>query len=201
MNEYTFIYRVKETDDRDCCAYVETKTPRFKGGNYFARVILHGACYSNSNFEDYDNIETILSKEDYEKLIKLDKELNHLGFGIVKDSDEYNKWVEICNEIQLIINKLLTSEAEEFYEDIKQDEDEWIKNEYNLSDNDLEKIWNTYYLDYHDRGCVGYVYEDLYELGENEFDCCYTLDDELKKYFDNENYVLLDNGRVVSLNY
>ena len=76
---------------------------------------------------------------------------------------------------------------------------------------DIEDIFENYYLEYRDRGIINYVYDDVYDLGEEMIDSCYDLDDYIKRYIDYEKfgndlllddyYVELDDGRVVSLNY
>ena len=54
MSKYLFLYREKAADDRDCCAYIEAKNPRFECGHYFGGVGLHGACYCGHDFPDYE---------------------------------------------------------------------------------------------------------------------------------------------------
>lgn len=44
-----FLYRIKNSEDRDCCAYIENNPMRFECGHYFGRPVLHGSCYCNSD--------------------------------------------------------------------------------------------------------------------------------------------------------
>ena len=78
-----------------------------------------------------------------------------------------------------------------------------------------EKIFNEYYLDYRDRGIIGSVFSDSSDLGyEEAWSLGYIKNGDTisERYFDydkfgedlvneDENYLELDDGRVVSLNY
>ena len=214
MSKYLFLYREKEADDRDCCAYIEAKNPRFECGHYFGGVGLHGACYCGHDFLDYDEIETVLTKTEYEELIAYNKAINDLGYGIKKGDERYNKGIELAKSVQHIFDKLKSSEAKEFQQTIIESEIEYLKDEYSLSDEDIEKIFDEYYLDYRDRGIVGCVFNDSSDLGyEEAWQLGYIKNGDTisERYFDyekfgedlleDENYLELDDGRVVSLNY
>lgn len=214
MSKYLFLYREKDSDDRDCCAYIEAKNPRWECNHYFGSITLHGACYSGHDFLSYDEIETVLTKAEYEELIAYDKAINDLGYGIKKGDERYNKGIELSKGIQHIFDKLNSNEAKEFQEHIIESEIEYLKDEYSLSDEDIEKIFDEYYLDYRDRGIVGCVFNDSSDLGyEEAWSLGYIKNGDTiaERYFDyekfgedlleDENYLELDDGRVVSLNY
>ena len=65
---YLFLFREKDSDDRDCCAYINSKNPRFECNHYFSSIDVCGSCYSGSEFPVYEEIETILTKDEYENL-------------------------------------------------------------------------------------------------------------------------------------
>lgn len=214
MSKYLFLYREKDSDDRDCCAYIEAKNPRWECEHYFGSITLHGACYSGHDFLGYDEIETVLTKAEYEELIAYDKAINDLGYGIKKGDERYNKGIELSKGIQHIFDKLNSNEAKEFQEHIIESEIEYLKDEYSLSDEDIEKIFDEYYLDYRDRGIVGCVFNGSSDLGyEEAWSLGYIKNGDTiaERYFDyekfgedlleDENYLELDDGRVVSLNY
>lgn len=214
MSKYLFLYREKDSNDRDCCAYIEKKNPRWECNHYFGRVTLHGACYSGHDFPNYDKIETVLTKAEYEELIAYDKAINELGYGIRKGDERYNKGIELSKGIQHIFDKLNSTDAKEFQEHIIESEIEYMKDEYSLSDEDIKEIFNKYYLDYRDRGIIGYVFNDSSDLGYEEAQALGYIeggDTIVERYFDyekfgedlleDENYLELDDGRVVSLNY
>lgn len=213
MRKYVFLYK-DNTDDRDCCAYIETKAERWECNHYFGGVTLHGACYCNSNFANYEDIKTVLTEDEYNQLIKFNEEINGLGYGIVKGDERYKKGIELCKAIQPVYDKLLSKENEEFFEQIQEEEKEYLMDEYNLDEDDIDMIFNNYGLDYRDRAVVGYVFEDAYDLGyEEAWSLGYVNNDDsiTSRYFDfeafgkdlkyDENYCELADGRIVSLMY
>ena len=214
MREYIFLYK-DNTEDRDCCAYIEARAERFECGHYFGSVVLHGACYSRHNFADYDDIKTVLTEDEYNQLIKFNKDINDLGCGITKGDERYNKGIELCKAIQPIYDKLLSEENEEFFEQIQEEEKEYLMDEYNLDEDDIETIFDNYGLSYRDRAVVGYVYDDTYDLGyETAWNLGYVNNDDsiMSRYFDfekfgedlvndDEYYCQLADGRCVSLCY
>ena len=212
MGNTVFLYRTKAADDRDCCAYIEPI--RFECGHYFSSVGIKGACYSKSDFEPYENIDTFLTEEEYNKLLSIKKSIEELGYGITKGDERYQKGMEICKEYQTIIDKLKSDEGNDFYAEIIADEMNYMMSVYNLDEDDISDIYNNYSLDYMDRAIIGYVFEDAEELAYEEIDC-YINTKELgfiMNYFDyeafgrdlvndNELYYELSDGRVVTLNY
>ena len=46
-----------------------------------------------------------------------------------------------------------------FFEDIQKSEMEYLKEEYNLSDRNIEEIFNEYAEDFRDRSIVSYIYD------------------------------------------
>lgn len=212
---YLFLFREKDSDDRDCCAYIDSKNPRFECSHYFGSGNLNGACYSGHEFPAYEDIETVLTKAEYNELIQFDKAINDLGYGITKGDERYNKGIELAKSVQHIYDKLESEKAKEFQQKIIESEIEYMKEEYSLDDADIEKIFDEYYLDYRDRGIINSVYEDSSDLGYKE---AWSLgyikngDSVAEKYFDyekfgedlvneDESYLELDDGRVISLNY
>ena len=213
MSKRIFLGKIKNSDDRDCVKYMEFTG--FECDHYFGGLHISGACFSGGIDEikdNIDNFESILTKEELLRLFELDKMLDDLGYGIEKGSEKYNKGIEILNEYENTIGKKLASEEnEKLFKKIIEEEKEIMKEEWNLTDKDIEDIFENYYLEYRDRGIINYVYDDVYDLGEEMIDSCYNLDDNIKRYIDYEKfgndlllddyYVELDDGRVVSLNY
>lgn len=209
----TFLYRTKAADDRDCCAYIEPS--HFECGHYFSGLRIGGACYSDGGFANYEDIDTFLSEEDYNKLIQFENDITELGYGITKGDDRYNKGMKLCAEIQPIFDKLNSVEGTEFAEEIFESEAEYIQEEYGLSYDEVMEVYHNYAGDYQDRAIIGYVYQDSSDLGyaemENYF-AEYKMPDNLMNYFDYERfgedlvnesefYLELLSGTVVYLNY
>ena len=69
MSEHLFLYRIKDSDDRDCCAYIDAAGPKFECNHYFSSIDVCGSCYSGSEFPVYEEIETILTKDEYEEIL------------------------------------------------------------------------------------------------------------------------------------
>lgn len=213
MSKYIFLYK-ENTDNRDCCAYIEARAERFECGHYFGGVTLCGACYSGGNFADYKDIKTVLTENEYNQLIQFNKDIKELGYGITKGDERYNKGIELCRAIQPVYDKLLSEENENLFNEVIEEEKEYLMDEYNLDEDDIELIFDNYYLDYRDRAIVGYVYDDTYDLGYNEaYSLGYVRDEDkvVADYFDFEkfgedlvngdDYCKLADGRCVSLMY
>ena len=123
---YLFLYRIKKEskhyDDRDCCVYIDAGGSKFVCDHYYSRLSISGPCYCGGKMLKYDDIETYLTREEYEELIRLDDEINALGYGIKKGDKRYNKGVELVTSMAYIINKLKSNEAMDFFEDIQESE-------------------------------------------------------------------------------
>ena len=133
MSEHVFLYRIKNSNDRDCCAYIDANDPDFVCNHYFSSVGICGSCYSGKDWANYDDIETILTRTEYNQLLKYKKELHELGYGITRGDDRYKKGIKIMRKIKPIINKLKSDEAQEFFDRISSEEMEILKEEYELN--------------------------------------------------------------------
>lgn len=194
MRNYTFLFKENETNDRDCVRYVDLEDLRNNHLCIDGKFNVHGACYSRSLKEedaDYENITTILTEEEYKML---------------------------CNpngkDFTSIIEKLESEENEELFEQVIEEEKEYLMDEYGFDEEDVEQIFDEYYLDYRDRGIVGYVFDDAYDLGYEEAYSLGYVDNRnsiVERYFDfekfgedlleEERYIQLNDGRCVYLNY
>lgn len=208
-----FLYK-ENTENRDCCAYIESNPMRFECGHYFGGVTLMGACYCHHDFPNYDDVRTVLTKEEYNQLIAFNILIRALGSGIKKGDDRYNKGVELCKGIQPVFDRLLSYDNEEFFEKIQEEEKQYMMHEYNLSKADIECIFNEYYLEYRDRGIISYVFADDYECGyEEACNCGYITNGNTvqERYFDfkqfgedladdDKRFLRLNDERIVCLN-
>lgn len=195
MKEYTFLYK-DNSEDRDCCAYIRIedlkKAHRAIDGNF----IIHGACYSKTLKEvNFDDIKTILSEPEFNTLC------NYNGEDLTE-----------------IINKLLSEENQALFEEVQEEEAEFLRDEYALYEEELEAIFDKYYLDYRDRAVVGCVFKDAYDLGYEEAYSLGIIDNRMQeggfdygRYFDFEKfgedlteeefYCELPDGRIAYLCY
>lgn len=206
-----FLYRLKNTKDRDACAYISEIPSTFDCEHYFSGVMIQGACYCGGEFASYEDIETILTKIEYQKLIKFNEDIKKLGYGISKGDERYSKGIKLIKDIQPIYDKLQSEKAEKFEESIMYNEKEIMMDMWNLSEDDIEEILDNYHLEYKDRSIIGYVYDDAEELAENEIKSCYDIPNWLDNYIDysqfgedllqnDDMYKELDDGRVVYYN-
>ena len=195
MSKYTFLYK-DNSEDRDCCAYIRIEDLKTAHRAIDGNFIIHGACYSKSlknvNFED---IKTILSEPEFNTLC------NYNGEDLTE-----------------IINKLLSEGNNALFEEVQQEEAEFLRDEYALYEEELETIFDKYYLDYRDRAVVGCVFKDAYDLGYEEAYSLGIIDNHMEKsgfnygrYFDfekfgedlteEESYCELPDGRIAYLCY
>lgn len=215
MREHLFLYRIKDSDDRDCCAYIDADGPKFECNHYFGSITLCGSCYSGREFPSYDEIETILTKDEYEEILTFNIFIKSLGYGIAKGDSKYKAGIKLIDSIKHIYYKLKSDDAFAFFEEIQKSEMEYLKEEYNLSDRDIEEILNKYTEDFRDRSIVSYVYDDSEKAGyEEAWQLGYVKDNDSisSKYFDykkfgedlvkdDEYFMELCDGRVVNLSY
>lgn len=194
MSKYTFLYK-ENTDDRDCCAYIKLDDLRNKHLCCDGKFNINGACYSSSlggNYHNvnYEDIKTILTKEEYAQLCNPDG-----------------------TDLTSIIEKLESKANQELFEEVIEEEKEYLMDKYGFDEDDIEQIFDEYYLDYRDRGIVGCVFDDVEDLGyEEAWSLGYIQrDSPMERYFDfekfgedlleDECYMQLSDGRCVTLNY
>lgn len=185
-----FAYKIKNSNDRDCVAYIDTTQYKNQITNYPVRV--EGSCYScsidtHTKFISYSEIETILTENEYNKL------LNPNG-----------------TDLTYIMNKLESEENQDFFENVIQEEIEYLKDEFCLSDENIEEIFTYYFLDYKDRSIISAIYDSVEDLAVEIVEEFYNIPDILKNYIDydsfgdnelleNEEYIKLSDDRIVRL--
>lgn len=196
-------FKEKDSDDRDAVTYLEFNNscdgsywylcgvgPNFSCG-------LKGMLASNPEYED---IETPLTKEQFDKIFEYDGRTSHLSDDIVDE----------------LMAMFTTPEYNERAAEILQSERDYIKTEYDLSDKDLDEIFDHCGDDvYRDRGVITFVHADAEACGEETaVQCGYVPWDEQdspqSRYFDFEafgndladedgRFLRLDDGRIVEL--
>lgn len=194
MSKYTFLYK-ENFDDRDCVAYIDLTDLKNRHLCIDGKFNIHGACYCMSlcgrNHDvNYEDIKTILTEEEFNLLCNPDG-----------------------TDLTSVIEKLESEENQALFEEVIEEEKEYLMNEYGFDEEDIEQIFDEYGLDYRDRGIVGCVFDDVEDLGYEE---AWSLgyierDSPMERYFDfekfgedlleNECYMQLSDGRCVTLNY
>ena len=219
MEKMVFIFKENNSEDRDCVAYTNSTPSKFVCGHYFSNVRLKGACYSMGLIkytkEEFSNLTTILTYEEYNKIIEFNNQLNDLGIGIEFNDERYIKGLKLIEEIQPIFDKLNSKENEELFNKVIEEEKNFLIEEYNFSNEDVEDIFEEYYLEYRDRAIVGAIFNNTYVLGEEEMWQLGYIDNSNNSFFGKyidyeafgedllkqEQYYQLEDGRIVCLNY
>lgn len=211
-----FLLRIKDENDRDAIKYLDLESGKFECGHYFAGLRICGACFSGFESElkkyDYTNFDTILTEKELNRLWNFDNKIHDLGYGITKDDERYKKGLKYNEEIKDILVKLESEENQIFFKKIQEEEKEILKNDYNLTDEELSELWDNYFGDYKDRAIVSYIYNDFDEFAEETAESyCMEENETVKKYFDYEawgndlledsTYYQLESGRVVMYSY
>lgn len=193
MSRYTFLFKENGTDDRDCVKYIELKDLKENHICCDGKFNVHGACFSMSLKDNinYKDITTILTEEEFKTLCNPDG-----------------------RDLTSIVDKLESEENTKLFEQIIEEEKEYLIDEYGFDEKDIEQIFDEYYLDYRDRGVVGCVFNNTYDLGYEEAYQLGYVDNRnsfIERYFDfkefgedlleEEQYMQLNDGRCVYLNY
>ena len=203
-----FLFK-EDSEDRDSVKYIEKMDEK-----EIHSINLTGACFSMSfNLDEMDNIDvaSTLFRSEFEMLNTFNKELSKIGYRFKPEDKDYNKALELFNVIKPVFDKLESKENQDLFNKVIEEEREYLQDEYNLSLSDIDFIFDNYYLDYRDRGIVSAIYKDVYDLGYEEAWSLGIVNNSNKKYFNyeefgqdllsNDDYLELENGRIVRLNY
>lgn len=212
-SEKIFLYREKN-NDRDRCGYIEDRNfvDRFTHGRYFCGINIQGACFCGSDFPKYEEIETVLTKEQYNDLVKISKAFSELGYGITMGDGRYEKGIKICNRLEKILEVLRSEKTKEFFENIIKEEKAELAEDYNLTEDEVEQIWANNPTEYKDKSIVSCIYDDAEDVAREVCDSCYDIPDNLEEYVDyakmgadmvseGREYYEFEDGRVVCYAY
>ena len=211
MKHYIFLGRTK---DEGICYYVQDKPAEFACGHYFSTPYLTNANSLIHDFPEYENLETILSKEDYDRFLELKNDIDSLGFGIRMGNKMYKRGLELRQSLlNDVYAKLTSPEAEAFFNTIVEDEKRKLAELYNLTDCYVDQIFDESPGDYKDAGIVMNIYYDSKEIAEDFIDNYYHQIDDMSGFKlswyidyerlgrdlvqDSDDYLELDDGRVV----
>lgn len=211
MTHYIFLGRTKEDG---ICYYIQDKPAEFECGHYFSTPYLTNANCLTHDFPEYENLETILSSDEYGRFLQLKDDINSLGFGIKTSDKRYERGLALRQSLlNDVYTKLTSPEAAEFFGNIVDDEKRKLAELYNLTDSQANQIFDESPLDYKDASIVMTVCYNSKEIAE-EFVNNYfpQIDDmsgfKLSWYIDyerlgddlvqeSEDYLVLDDYRVV----
>jgi hypothetical protein len=185
MREKIFIGRIN--DDEIGCFYIEDNHK-----DICEHYILEGADFSGY----YEDIKSAVENDNVESYLNKEELLEFLT-----NEEKFDYYIE----------KLTSEEGLKFKEKIMSEEHEAMKEEYNLSDEDIKEILDDYTLDYEDRAIINGICDNTYDLGKEYIESCYSIPDFLDNYIDYEEfgddlceesefYHKLDGGRVIIYN-
>lgn len=217
--EKLFLAKIENSDDRDVVYYLDFDGIRKDG--YFSNINLNGSCFSGFKKElldvvenDFDSLETIYTKDEIKQLFALDDELDKVKSCINIDKEKiHDRGVKITNEINCLLDKLRSGDNEELFQNIVEEEKVWCMNEYNLSKEQIDDIFDNYKGNYQDRSIICTIYEDKEDMFDNlRWNGCIEVSDYLIDYVDKERYISdvleedntfyeLSDGRIVYYSY
>lgn len=158
-----FLGRLNNDDDRNC---IYTEHVVFACGHYWSSIRNEGAAWSGGHpirNISYDEITTGFSKEQWERVQKIDRCLDKLGYGIKVGDDRYKVGEALANEWNNMIDSIQGCQTEQ---EIMASERDRIMDEFDLDDDDIEEIFC--HTDYHDLGVISAIYGSIEEFGEEE---------------------------------
>jgi len=160
---------------------------------------------------EYNNIKTILSEDEFNQIKLFNKRITKLGNGITEGDDRYKLGIKYIIDIQPIFDKLKSQENQILFDEVIKEEREYLKSEYNITDIDIDYIFDSYYLDYRDRAIISQIYKDAESAGREYLESTENIPKYLEDYMDyekfgrnlleDEDYLELEDDRVVHLNY
>lgn len=160
--------------------------------NYFSGIGLYSSCTYSTCLKEYEDVITILSKDDYNLLKKYDSATTTLGCNIKEGSLRYNIGIEAMEMAKNIIKKLSSEENTKLYEDIIKKEKEYVSEEYNIDIGEVEDIFNNYPAPFKDRYIISNIYNSPEELAEEELREYSIMDNDnayiFNRYFDFETF-------------
>lgn len=191
MSQYVFLY--KDTSE-GYVAYIDLDDLRRHHICCDGRYNIHNSNFTQSFKDDaianYNNLVTILSEE----------ELNDLCY----DNEE---------AMPGIITKLDSKSNTTLFLGVTMEEREVLKASWDLNDDDVDRIFDEYPLDYKDRDIVGNIYVSPYALGDEYASQTLYIDKEmswLRDYIDfngigedlcqEEMFIKLSDGRCIIYN-
>lgn len=192
MAKKRIIYR-EYGDNRDIVAYVDYPIHRDISGE----VCICGHCYSARSHVKYEDVETFLTKEEWDAIFTPDETLS------CKDDERFND--------------LLSSERQELFQSyIIDSEKEFIMEEFDIDEEDYAELTENEFIKSNgydfDRSTIVRIFDDAEELATEyieNYNSNVVEDDLLLRHIDlvglgeeiaeDEHYYALSDGRIIEL--
>lgn len=187
MSKYIILYRLN--DEYDGCRYIELNNDGTIHVDCSGKPIVSNASCSVRITEDFEDVETWVTKDVFDRLKN-------------GDGETYSD----------VIDMIANGEHKEFETYVRETEIEKMCEEYILDEEDVEEVLHNYNNnDYFDMSIIANVWTDAYAIAENYVDECCNIESWLTSYIDYEGlgkaivndgwYYELYDGRVVQYNY
>ena len=158
MSKNVILYRIKNGE----CRYIEISNDIIHL-DYEGKPIVHNPCCSTRIREDFDEVETWLTED---------------VFNRMKNTDGTDTFSDVVDMIK-------NEEHKSFEDYIKETELEKIMAEYDIDDEEAENvIYNYYDNDYYDSTIISYVWDNYNDIADNYLDECYNIDSWVYNYID-----------------
>lgn len=189
MSKYIILYRIK--DEYNGCRYVELNNDGTIHLDYSGEPIVSNACCSVRINEDFNDIETWLTED---------------VFNRMKNADGNDTFSDVADMIA-------NGEHKEFETYIRESEIEKMCYEYGFDEDDAKDIIKFYdNNNYFDMSIISYVWNDAYDVATNYIDDYCNIESWIASYIDYDGlgesiiedgyyYYELYDGRVVQYNY
>jgi hypothetical protein len=198
-----FLYKDKK-NDRDSVKYIDlSRLGKLECGHYFPSIDIIGPAFSVSfdfDNDSYDDITTVLTRNEFNTLKKYNDKINKLGYGIEIGDSRHKLGLKYYSVIKPVLTKLTSKENDKLTAILKKQEEEHIITKYNLSQKDMIFINEKYmYSEYFDRGRIAYIYEDFEDYKQEYFA---STGINIRSHISlSENLLELDDGRIVDFHY
>lgn len=206
--KYYFLGRTKDAVDRDCNIYIEK--PGFQCNHYFSSIGEVGPCYCRGLQHSYDEIDTPLTEEDYNRLLDYNEKIGKAGYSVKPDSPEYEDGLKLIASLDDIFAKLAADNAVK--ERIFAEEKVILEDEYNLTEDDVDELFSYIPYDFRDRSVILGTYDSAVEVADQEIEDYGVFDNfrYLEQFFDYEafgedlvsdsdRYFELESGTIVEI--
>lgn len=188
MSKYVILYRI--IGEHDGCRYIELNSDNTIHTDWGGRPIVSNATYVGGIYEDFDDVETWLTEDVFNRI----------------------KYADGTDTFSDVVDMIANGEHKEFEKYIRESEMEMMCEEYRLDKEDVEEIIDNYQNDdYFDMNIIANVWDNAYTIAENYIDECCRIESWLKDYIDYDRlgetiteegyYYELADGRVVEYNY
>ena len=100
MSEHLFLYRIKDSDDRDCCAYIDAAGPKLNAITISVQLMYVAAAILAVNFLYTKKLKRSLQKMNMKRFLHLTYLSKHLGMEsrkVIVDTERESNLLILLN--------------------------------------------------------------------------------------------------------